>query len=79
MSFILHIGELCLNLALNYQFFGHMENLNPTLNTGNPKTDQTLTVIVTVALILSALNGLVAFIRFLEEREIARKKMRSLD
>jgi hypothetical protein len=56
-----------------------MENLQPQLQTGNPKTDQTLTVIVTVALMLSALNGLVAFIRFLEEKEIARKKMQKLD
>lgn len=52
-----------------------MENIASPVQTGNPKTDQTLTVIVTVALVLSALNGLVAFIRFLEEREIARKKM----
>ncbi len=55
-----------------------MENLTQPVKTGNLKTDQTLTVIVTVALVLSALNGLVAFIRFLEEREIARKKMGKL-
>ena len=66
-------------LALKYHFFRLMENLQPQLQTGNPKTDQTLTVIVTVALVLSALNGLVAFIRFLEEREIARKKLSKLD
>jgi len=57
-----------------------MENLAPTsVATGDPKTDQTLTVFVAIALIFSALNGLIVFIRFLEEREIARKKMRSLD
>lgn len=59
-----------------------MENLAPVLSqgldNGAGKPSQTLTVIITVALVISAVNGLITFIRFLEEREIAREKMRSL-
>jgi hypothetical protein len=56
-----------------------MENIMPTtIATGDVKSDSTIQIIVAITLLFSALNGLVVFIRFLEEREIAREKMRSL-